>query len=148
MQITALLASLALTASTTTALILPIFTPTPSQMVANNYDSAVKCAAKNPQMNTLISSYCGHNSGSGLTIGGPFTRQGLLYDGYRALITGPNCPADNKFVPFKYCMAQFQYMCANVGGPKGAEATMHFGKNGCQTWKLINCAKEGGCHPL
>ncbi|KAK4550185.1 hypothetical protein LTR36_003152 [Oleoguttula mirabilis] len=108
-------------------------------MVTNDFALSTTCGAKNPAVNLAIQAYCsstsmGARAAGGLAIGSPFARAGMIHDGYKVSIVGPKCPANSKWVPAKYCAAQFHYMCA-YGGAKGAAVTT-FGNAGCQIWTI------------
>ena len=106
-----------------------------SLMVTLDYENGVTCGQKNPAINTAIQAYCKGPGNNDLTVGTTFSRAGMVHDGMQVLVTGPNCPANSRWVPENYCNAQFHYLCANIAGPKG-QGEMHFGANGCQTWTI------------
>lgn len=133
-----LLTTLALAASYATAT--AIAGVSSNVMVAEDWNDSVTCGQKNPSVNMVIQNFCDHNNA--LTVGTAWARNGVVHDGYKVSITGPNCAADSKWIPMKYCNAQFEYMCANVGNAKGV-ATSHFGKNQCQTWKIEHVGGAG-----
>ncbi|TKA83897.1 hypothetical protein B0A55_00096 [Friedmanniomyces simplex] len=109
-------------------------------MLAADYQNGVTCGAKNPAVNMAIDNFCNrenaqHQVTNNLTIGLPWARNGVLHDGFKVNIVGPTCPANSRWVPAKYCNAQFHYLCANAGGPMGA-GTMEFGAGSCQEWRI------------
>ncbi|KAI7231455.1 hypothetical protein KC330_g6409 [Hortaea werneckii] len=117
------------------------------QMVATDANNERICERKNPHINTLVRKR--HNlrtwrttkvakTNTGLTLGKPDpswnNRFPALY-GMRIQIDAGECPKDKKYLPSKYCYAQFHHMCA-TGGPKGGKE-MRFGHNGCQRWRIF-----------
>lgn len=132
MHFTTIFSTLALVASTT-ATAIAVSPPNSNDLVTDDYANSVKCGQKNPAINMAIQGYCAHNP-SGLEIGAPFTRGGMIHDGWKVGITGPTCPVSSKWVPAKYCEAQFHYICA-VGGVDGHGWT-HYGEKGCQIWSI------------
>ena len=101
-------------------------------MLADEFTNSVTCGQKNPAINMVIEDYCNRDD---LTVGTPFARGGINHNGIKVNVIGPNCPANSKWIPHKWCTAQFHHLCANVAGPEG-QGWMRFGANQCQTWTI------------
>ncbi|KAI6905766.1 hypothetical protein KC318_g5707 [Hortaea werneckii] len=156
MKLLALLTTslLSLTTLTTAVTVNPGASRAADKMVAADANNERICERKNPHINTLVRHFCEgaqnrHNlrtwrttkvakTNPGLTLGKPDpswnNRFPALY-GMRIQIDAGKCPKDKKYLPSKYCYAQFHHMCA-TGGPKGGKE-MRFGHNGCQRWRIF-----------
>ncbi|KAK1091357.1 hypothetical protein LTR48_006466 [Friedmanniomyces endolithicus] len=114
----------------------------PDNLLVQDWANGVACGQKNPAVNMDIMGFCNrevgsnnHASANNLTVGHPWARNGVQHDGWKVSITGPICPGNSKLVPSNYCNAQMHFLCANVGGPKGA-GTGYFGAGGCHESKI------------
>lgn len=108
-------------------------------MVTLDWMNAATCGGKNPWANVAIDALCngpGSGDANGITVGTDWTQKGVQYQGYLAQILNNNCPSNSVWVPWKYCEAQFHYLCANIGGVTDGVGEMKFGSNECQTFKI------------
>ena len=101
----------------------------PDALPSKDYEHAVKCAQKNPEVNAAISDFC---SKGDITIPSKYAREGKTYGGIHVSIHGDCNP--KQWVPPLYCQAQFHKMCAR-GGPAGGQFAK-FGRNDCQKWRI------------
>lgn len=143
-----------LTTLTTALTVHPGASRAADKMVAADTTNERICERKNPHINTLVRLFCeGPQNGrknlfhwkhpvpktnAGLTFGKPdpsWTNRFPALHGMRLQIDAGLCPPDRKYLPSKYCYAQFHHMCA-TGGPRGGKE-MRFGHNGCQRWRIF-----------
>ena len=98
MQLTSILSLLALAATPLPTHAAAIFGGDPEKLITADYDNASICGGKNPQINTLIDSFCERKDRWGyradnLTVGTPYARNGMVMGSNRLHIVGPNCPS-------------------------------------------------------
>jgi len=106
-----------------------------------DFDNSVKCGRRFPQIQIWFSAFCRHphdgdflSSRGGMMVPSNWAHEGLGHTGLRGnrfrLAVESSCqPA--QWVPYKWCMSQFNAMCANTKNKWGYQ-TQHFGESGCQ----------------
>lgn len=94
----------------------------------SDYENAVRCGKKSPDMNKAIEWFC--NKGD-ITVPSLFAKRGYARNGAHVAISG-NCKPP-QWVPKQYCMTQFSKLCANSPGGYGHQ---RYGRNKCQGWHL------------
>lgn len=104
---------------------------------ASSFENATKCGARFPRINIAIEAFCRHSKtdvNNSMMIPSEYARQGIGSTGKRGnrfiVRVEGNCNPP-QWLPYKWCVAQFQEMCANAKNPWGYH-TQNFGNNGCQ----------------
>ncbi|KAM0703236.1 hypothetical protein Q7P35_009174 [Cladosporium inversicolor] len=108
---------------------------------ASDWQNAVKCGKRFPNIQGTIQYFCNSpytgdiktNSG-GMMVPSGWAQEGIGYTGergnrFRVAVESSCQPA--QYLPYKYCMSQFNAMCANTKNKWGYH-TQHFGASGCQ----------------
>jgi hypothetical protein len=107
----------------------------------SEWQNAVKCGKRFPMIQLAIDLFCNHSKDGnwktvtgGMMIPSEWARQGMGQTGirgnrFKVAIEG-TCSAA-QWLPRKYCVSQFQAMCANTKNKWGYH-TQRFGNNGCQ----------------
>jgi hypothetical protein len=108
---------------------------------ASDWQNAVKCGKRFPEINSAFDTFCRnprngdiHSGQGGMMVPSPWAQEGVGHTGLRgnrfSVRVESSCsPA--QYLPYKYCMSQFQAMCANTPNIWGYQ-TQHFGASGCQ----------------
>ena len=94
----------------------------------NDWNNAVKCAQKNPDINTAIDKFC---SKGNIMVPSKYARLGKGHNGVHVKVYGKCSPA--QWIPPNFCRSQFHAVCARHKGGKGKKA---FGRGGCQHFKI------------
>ena len=95
---------------------------------ASDWANAVKCAEKNPDINTAIQAFC---SKGDMMAPSPYAHKGKHVNGVGVRIRGHCSPAE--WVPPLYCTSQFHYICAHHEHGHGRK---RYGTNGCQEFHI------------
>ena len=123
---------------------------------ASDWQNAVKCGQRFPQINSAIEYFCryprngDYKSGQGgMMIPSPWSQEGVGYTGlrgnrFRVAVESSCSPA--QYLPYKWCKSQFQAMCANTKNKWGYH-TQHFGTSGCQKF-IIGPRSSSGKYRL
>lgn len=123
---------------------------------ASDWQNAVKCGQRFPQINSAIEYFCryprngDYKSGQGgMMIPSPWSQEGVGYTGlrgnrFRVVVDSSCSPA--QYLPYKWCKSQFQAMCANTKNKWGYH-TQHFGTSGCQKF-IIGPRSSSGKYRL
>jgi hypothetical protein len=110
-----------------------------------DFDNAVKCGKRFPVIQDSFHVFCNHphngdlrSMQGGMMIPSTWAQEGIGYTGargnrYRVAVESSCSPG--QWLPFKYCMSQFNAMCANTRNPWGYQ-TAHYGNNGCQKFVI------------
>ncbi|KAK5132855.1 hypothetical protein LTR08_008571 [Meristemomyces frigidus] len=116
-----------------------------SVIVADNIDLCVK---KNPSVLNAIGKFCTKFAQQDKLMigGGPLGRLQMTGYDQRVVvgITGQCKPS--QYVPMKYCLSQFEDMCAHGNAHGGKHSK--YGNKDCQHWKIRTCmsmAPSIGC---
>nr|POE78438.1 cobalt/magnesium transport protein cora [Quercus suber] len=97
------------------------------------------CANKNLGVINAIGKFCQNDSIVVPSKHAGKGQQGHVDDSWANIqITGDCNPP--QWVPSKYCLSQFQEICAK--GDKDGAGSQTFGRDGCQTWTIYNGRKE------
>jgi hypothetical protein len=120
------------TSTTTSKMKFPSFTfalaATASLVHADDWANAVKCAEKNPDINTAIQQFC---SKGDIMSPSHYAHKGKHVNGVGVRIGGHCSPAE--WVPPNYCTSQFHQVCAHH---KHGHGHQHYGTNGCQKFHI------------
>ena len=108
---------------------------------ASDFQNAVKCGRRFPKIQNAFEFFCNNpptgemktNRGEMMVPSG-WAQEGIGYTGargnrFRIAVESSCSPA--QYLPYKYCMSQFNAMCANTSNKWGYH-TQHFGASGCQ----------------
>lgn len=113
------------------SILLPTLALASSITAWSDYEAAVKCGQKNPDVNRAITAFCAKTD---IVVPSDYASNGFGSNGYHVSISGKKCNPP-QWVPQGYCRMQFAQMCANGDG-KGLKNT-RFGRNQCQGWHIV-----------
>ena len=114
--------------------LIPLFAILAVSVAASDYENAIKCATKDPDVNTVISQLCAKGD---ITVPSDYAKSGVKYGGIHVSIHGDCFPL--QWVPPQYCNSQFHAICAR--GSEHGTGHARFGDNDCQLFKINKIEK-------
>ena len=123
-----------------------------------DWDNQVKCGKRFPNIQQIITAFCNHpHNGDirsmqpGMMVPSTWAQQGIGYTGRRGnrfRVAVESTCRPGQWLPFKYCVSQFNEMCANTPNTWGY-ATKHYGNSGCQKFVIgPRKSRAGSTMPL
>jgi hypothetical protein len=120
---------------------------------ASDWQNAVKCGQRFPVIQYTIGYFCNNprdgdikTNRGGMMIPSGWAQEGLGNTGKRgnrfSIRVESSC-SPRQYLPYKYCMSQFNAMCANTKNKWGYH-TQHFGASGCQKFIIGPRSTRGG----
>lgn len=105
---------------------LPALAFVASATAASDYENAMKCGKKNPEINSAIEQFCRKGN---MIVPSKYAGEGHTYGGIHVAIHGTCEP--QQWVPPEYCNLQFHEICAHHKHGAGFKRY-----NGCQDFRI------------